>query len=435
MSLLLLALLMAGQVHSASGLVWEYQEIGSLEESGPYDSAAKIDDVVAVAGKQGVWLWTRGESFLSVSCYAQPDHPNRVRLLDLARFIASTPCGLFVIKKDGKYQKLGFPSLPGAIAVNDLGLVVVAAESSLWLMSPKKYTRRWLYDVQWPPSRLEFEDNLLLVYGEQYLMLDLQGGRNNLNLALQMHPVLMSEGRLHIVGPQGNRWIGSFTKHLVEQEPLNFEPGEKIFNVQKYRKGVFVILSSQWFFIEQSERTKGYLPSSYGHSVVIVGDYQSELPWLAVDGKIFKPVQKSKQKVRLRCSLPALKVMLQSAFDAQGLKLPEKLSVWQAFLPKLNMSLGGNYAYKEVHYDTGALVGTSLSEFSGYINLAWDFDELLLGSAKAHSGLIEDVRKHRKRLEFKVVAMRRAWQKECERGTAGQEQIETYLNILTWGER
>jgi hypothetical protein len=123
---------------------------------------------------------------LVIDCPAQEDRPNVVRRLDRSRFIASTPCGLYIIYLKGGVKRLPHPPNPGALDADGRGRAVVASGKDLWLIEPEG-KRKLEYTLAEAPRKLEILGEWLLVEGKHRWLLGLY----------EFHQEEVSEWSLH----------------------------------------------------------------------------------------------------------------------------------------------------------------------------------------------------------------------------------------------
>ena len=116
-----------------------------------------------------------------IACPAQV-----VRRLDRSSFIASTPCGLYVIYLQGGVKRLPHPPDPGALDADGRGRAVVASGKDLWLLEPGG-KRRLEYTLAAAPRKLEILGDWLLVEGKHRWLLGLY----------EFHQEELSEWSLH----------------------------------------------------------------------------------------------------------------------------------------------------------------------------------------------------------------------------------------------
>jgi len=102
-----------------------------------------------------------------IACPAQV-----VRRLDRCSFIASTPCGLYLIYLQGGVKRLAHPPNPGALDADGRGRAVVASGKDLWLLEPGG-KRRLEYALAGVPQKLEILGDWLLVEGKRRWLLGL----------------------------------------------------------------------------------------------------------------------------------------------------------------------------------------------------------------------------------------------------------------------
>jgi hypothetical protein len=102
-----------------------------------------------------------------IACPAQV-----VRRLDRSSFIASTPCGLYLIYLQGGVKRLPHPLNPGALDADGRGRAVVASGKDLWLLEPGG-KRRLEYTLAEVPRKLEMLGDWLLVEGKRRWLLGL----------------------------------------------------------------------------------------------------------------------------------------------------------------------------------------------------------------------------------------------------------------------
>ena len=102
-----------------------------------------------------------------IACPAQA-----VRRLDRSSFIASTPCGLYIIHLQGGIKRLPHPPNPGALDTDGRGRAVVASGRDLWLFGPEG-KRRLEYKLFETPRKLEIFGDWLLVEGRRRWLLGL----------------------------------------------------------------------------------------------------------------------------------------------------------------------------------------------------------------------------------------------------------------------
>jgi hypothetical protein len=102
-----------------------------------------------------------------IACPAQV-----VRRLDRTSFIASTPCGLYLIYLQGGVKRLPHPPDPGALDADGRGRAVVASGKDLWLLEPGG-KRRLEYTLAEAPRKLEILGDWLLAEGRHRWLLGL----------------------------------------------------------------------------------------------------------------------------------------------------------------------------------------------------------------------------------------------------------------------
>jgi len=95
-----------------------------------------------------------------------------LRRLDRGSFIASTPCGLYIIYLQGGARRLPHPPNPGALDADGRGRAVVASGRDLWLLEPGG-KRRLEYTLAEAPRKLEILGDWLLVEGKRRWLLGL----------------------------------------------------------------------------------------------------------------------------------------------------------------------------------------------------------------------------------------------------------------------
>lgn len=123
-----------------------------------------------------------------IGCPAQKDRPSVVRRLDRGSFIASTPCGLYLIFLHGGVKRLPHPPNPGALDADGRGRAVVASGKELWLLEPEG-KRRLEYTLAEAPGKLEILGDWLLVEGKHRWLLGLY----------EFHQEKLSDWSLHSV--------------------------------------------------------------------------------------------------------------------------------------------------------------------------------------------------------------------------------------------
>jgi hypothetical protein len=379
---------------AAAGGQWDYERSGGFSDPGPYDSAARIGDVVVVGGRMGVWRRRVSSLELVVSCPAQEDRPNRVRGWDERGFIASTPCGLYRIDVDGGVTRITHPPEPGALDADGSGRAVVASGSDLWLFQAGG-RRRLGYALSGSPGKLEIRGDWLVAEGERRWLLGLSGFHQEELSGWGMHS-LPGRDRLLWVQPSGRVLIRGVREPVGRVLRLPLFPAERVVAV----RGSLVLTSLRWIRVGKPE--SGRLPPVSGRPVLVWG---GGVPEIVTAGRVYRPVPAKKRDFG-GGGAPDLAELYAAAVRAQGLALPAQSPGLAGWLPKVKVSVFGRQTRKVRWHEEGAWDFSSGRYAGVFVLLTWSLQRTIVdGAENAREKLRAYIEQERWRLKERLAVL------------------------------
>lgn len=437
---------------------WGQIPAGGVPDSGPCASAARSGESFALACRNGVWLGTTGGLDLALSCRSSEEHPNRVRMLDEERFLASTPCGLFLVAAGGRTRRLAGIPVPGCLDTDGAGRAVVAGRNAVWLVTSGGGRRRLAGTVRpaqgddtadgaddaggqiagAQPVRIEIGGGRLLVAGRDGQRLLRIGARSYAMLAGDAHHALLADGRLMALDRRGRVEVRGGTSSVDPGSTRRFSLGlqgvERVEAVAGCGAGVFVASDRRWFWLSGRQvLARGGLPATDQLPVPVRAPATARVPWLLADGILYRPVRTTGPRRRGR--IPGVEALLAAARRTLGMPALPAGGGWSGLWPRLEIRAAGSLAAGDRSLGDAARAFHRGATWTVCIRLVWSLDRLgRPPAAAARERLRVALRRQRRRLRARLVrllAATRAGHGPADRGEPGP--VRARLDLLTGG--
>jgi hypothetical protein len=256
-----------------SGSVWTQQPAVGLSGADDCTSVARRDRSFALGCRSGVWTLDEAGLRQGINCPVSSGSFNRVRALGRRGFVASSPCGLFLLLDGAAPRLIPLPDPPGALAVIDPERLLVMAGDQVYAVD--LVALRALRVAGLPAGeqihRIGWSALGLSVHGRRtYLW---RGGY------VPLQPPAPA-ARVAAAGSRGLIWIGVRGRVWLQAAPSRFRmlpglpllPGERIRRVVDLGQDrVWVASRMRWFVLGRDQVHSGPLPGGPGPFVPVRG--------------------------------------------------------------------------------------------------------------------------------------------------------------------
>lgn len=380
-----------------SGSVWTQQPALGLNGADDCTSVARRGRSFALGCRSGVWILDGAGLRQGISCPVSSGSFNRVRALGRRGFVASSPCGLFLLLDGAAPRLIPLPDSPGALAVIDPGRLLVMAGEQVYAVD--LVALRALRVAGLPAGeqihRIGWSALGMSVHGRRTHLW--RGGHFPLRPPAPAARVAASGSRgLVWIGPRGRVWLQSAPDRLRILPGLPLLPGERIRRVVDLGQDrVWAASRKRWFVLGRDQVHSGSLPGGPG-PFVPVRDFSCKRAvvngcgpvWLAGPEALYNPIKglaATWNWCPVSSGLPAGRAWAD---------LPDGSLAW--LLPEVQLKGWGCRDWRRGFLGQGAWTHRSARDWGVAIFLAWP-----LGAGPQWldwSGAVDDLRLERSRV-------------------------------------